>query len=122
MRSMQTLRRFTMITRLVLAWFVLSLGVAVASPIIKPQNILLICTGTGAMKVLVQAEDGTADIQVHSTLDCPLCATLAAPPPEPGATVQSVHPLAYALLGIPAALIAVRTAAPMPARGPPAVS
>ena len=119
---MQTLRRFTMITRLVLAWFVLSLGVAVASPIVKPQNILLICTGTGAMKVLVQAEDGTADVQVHSSLDCPLCATLAAPPPEPGATVQSVHPLAYAFQGLPASRITARTASPMPARGPPAFS
>jgi len=122
MRTMQTLRRLTMITRLVLAWFMLSLGVAVASPVVKPQNILLICTGTGAMKVLVQAEDGSGDVQVHSSLDCPLCATLAAPPPEPGATAQSVQPLAYALQGIPAALIAARTASPMPARGPPAFS
>ena len=116
------MRRFTMITRLVLAWFVLSLGVAVASPIVKPQNILLICTGTGAMKVLVQAEDGTADVQVHSSLDCPLCATLAAPPPEPGLVVRPARPLAYVFQGIPAALITARTASPMRARGPPEVS
>jgi len=119
---MKPLRRFTMITRLVLAWFVLALGVAIASPIVKPQNILLICTGTGAMKVLVQAEDGTADVQVQSSLDCPICANLAAPPPESGLVVKSGHPLAYALQGLPAALIAARTASPMPARGPPAVS
>ena len=56
---MQILRNFTFLARLVLAWVVLSLGVAVASPIVKPQNVLLVCTGSGAMKVLVTADDGS---------------------------------------------------------------
>lgn len=116
---MQTLRHFTLLTRLVLGWFVLSLGVAVASPIVKPQNMLLVCTGSGAMTVLVQAEDGSSGEPVHSGLDCPLCATLAAPPPTAGAVVQPVHLLAYALQSIAAAHIAARTASPLPARGPP---
>ena len=53
-------RHFDRIARLVLAWFVLSLGVAVASPIVNPQNLLMVCSGSGAMKVLLQSDDGTA--------------------------------------------------------------
>jgi hypothetical protein len=116
---MQTLRHFTFISRLVLAWFVLSLGVAVASPIVKPQDILLVCTGSGAMKVLVQTDDGTATELASSSMDCPLCAPMAAPPPVEHWAVEPAQPLSYALQGIPSAHIAARTAAPLPARGPP---
>ncbi len=116
---MQALRHFTLISRMLLAWFVLSLGVAVASPIVKPQDILLVCTGTGAMKVLVKADDGSTREMAGSTLDCPLCASVSAPPPVVGPYVAPTQPLAYALQSIPAAHIAARTAAPLPARGPP---
>ena len=120
---MQTLRHFTLISRLVLAWFVLSLGFAVASPIVKPQDILLVCTGSGVMKVLVKAADGSASEASGNTMDCPLCAPMAAPPPVNHRAAEPVQPLAYALQAIPsahiAARIAARTAAPLPARGPP---
>ena len=120
---MRTLRHFTFLSRLVLAWFVLSLGVAVASPIVKPQDILLVCSGSGAMKVLVKADDGSTSELGSKTMDCPLCAPMAAPPPPAvNARIAPHQPLSYALLGIPAAHIAARTAAPLPARGPPAFS
>lgn len=122
MRSMHTLRHFTFVTRLMLAWFVLSLGVAVASPIVKPQDILLVCTGAGAMKVMVKADDGSTSEQGNATLDCPLCTPLVAPPPPASlAAVGPAQPLSYALPGIGAAPVAVRTAAPLPARGPPSL-
>ena len=117
--QMRTLRHFTFLSRLVLAWFVLSLGVAVASPIVKPQDILLVCTGSGAMKMLVQADDGSATDVTANTMDCPLCAPMVAPPPIDHWAVEPVQPLAYALQAIPSAHIAARTAAPLPARGPP---
>lgn len=117
---MNALRHFRLITRLVLVWFVVSLGVAIASPLVKPQSTLLVCTGAG-MKALVQTDDGSTTEQAHTALDCPLCATMAAPLPEPSAAVQPVHPLAYALQSIPAAHIAARTASPLPARGPPSL-
>jgi hypothetical protein len=116
---MQTLRNATHFARWVLAWFVLSLGVAVASPIVKPQDILLVCTGSGAMKVLVKAADGAASEVASNSMDCPLCAPLAAPPPLAHPMVAPAQPLAYSLQSIPRAHIAVRTAAPLPARGPP---
>lgn len=118
---MQTLCHFTFISRLVLAWFVLSLGVAVASPIVKPQDILLVCSGSGAMKVLVQSDDGSTTELASNAMDCPLCAPMGAPPPMANMAVQPAQPLAYALQSIPSAHIAARTAAPLPARGPPTV-
>jgi hypothetical protein len=120
-QPMRTLRHFTTLTRLVLAWFVLSLGVAVASPIVKPQDILLVCTGSGAMKVVVQADDGSATELASSSMDCPLCVSFAAPPPVVQPSAQPAQPLAYALRSIPSAHIAARTASPLPARGPPTV-
>lgn len=116
---MRSLRHFTILTRLVLVWFVLSLGVAVASPIVKPQDILLVCTGSGAMKVLVKADDGSTSEVAGTTMDCPLCASVSAPPPVACQTTEPAQPLAYALQPIPSAHIAARTAAPLPARGPP---
>lgn len=118
---MQTLRRFTNLSRLVLAWFVLSLGIAVASPVVSPQDTLLVCTGSGAMKVLLKADDGSSNEIVPSALDCPLCASVSAPPPIAQAPVLPPCPLAYALQSIPSAHIAARTTAALPARGPPSL-
>jgi hypothetical protein len=98
---------------------VLSLGVAVASPIVKPQDILMVCTGTGVMKVLLQADDGSVSEVSSNTMDCPLCAPMVAPPPVAHLAAEPAQPLAYALQAIPSAHIAARTAAPLPARGPP---
>lgn len=78
MLTTHSLRQFT---RWVALWFVLSLAAAVASPIIKPQAMSLICSGAGAMKVIVQTDDGTVEMGSHG-LDCPLCAQLIAPPPQ----------------------------------------
>lgn len=118
-RGMHALRRFTNITRFMLVWFVLSLGVAVASPIVKPQDLLLVCSASGAAKVLVQNDDGSTSELGASAMDCPLCLTSGAPPAAPQMHVEPVQPLSYALQSIPAAHIAARTAAPLPARGPP---
>jgi hypothetical protein len=116
---MQGLRHATFLARLALAWFALALGVAVASPLVKPQAIELVCSGNGAIKVLVKGEDGQPATS-HHTLDCPLCATLDAPPPVAQLVVPPVQPLGRALQPIVAAHIAALAAAPLPARGPPA--
>ncbi len=57
---MQALRRAHILAKFVLVWFVLSIGAAIASPLIKPQAIELICSGSGAMKVLIKSDDGSA--------------------------------------------------------------
>jgi hypothetical protein len=115
---MQTLRNAHLIARFVLVWFALSIGVAIASPIVKPQALDLICSGAGVMKLLVNTDDGSQPLTSH-TLDCPLCANLSAPPPVARLQVEPVQPLGHVLQSIPAARIAALTGAPPPARGPP---
>jgi hypothetical protein len=102
----------------VLLSFVLSLGVAIASPIVNPQATQLICTGTGVMKVIVISADGSTEVSSQS-MDCPLCVSIIAPPPVLKSSFEPTQVLSYALQPIPAANIAKRTAAPLPARGPP---
>lgn len=66
----------------VLAWFVASMGVAIASPLVHPQSIEVICSGAGTIKLLVQTDDGTVEMGAMG-MDCPLCSTASAPPPPP---------------------------------------
>ncbi|MDD0817066.1 hypothetical protein PSQ39_20705 [Curvibacter sp. HBC28] len=115
---MQTLRSLRTIVQLMLACFVLSLGVAVASPLVAPQSMELVCSTAGAVKLLVKAEDGVQEQRGH-TLDCPLCAALGAPIDVPNVALPLVQPLGHVLQSIPAARIAALTAAPLPPRGPP---
>lgn len=116
---MQLLRSSTLIARLVLAWFALTLGVAVASPIVHPQALELVCSASGSMK-LVAVGDEAPGVQASShSLDCSLCLPAALPaqaaiarslPPAPAANAQ--HPFA-------SAHIAALAGAPLPPRGPP---
>ena len=118
-RSMHRLRTAHFLARCVLVWFALSIGAAIASPFINPQDTQLICSGTGAMKVLVKDANGKVVESSGHKLDCPLCATLGAPPPESVRIDPPSQPLAYATQSIPAARMAALVGAPRPARGPP---
>jgi hypothetical protein len=72
------------------------------------------------MKLIVKGDDGDRQVKSH-TLDCPLCATLSAPPPVAHVQAEPPQALAHALHPLAVAHIAGRTAAPLPARGPPAL-
>ena len=115
---MTTSRTLSALRLWVLAWFVASIGVAIASPLVHPQAFEVICSGTGAIKLLVQTDDGTVEMGAMG-MDCPLCANLGAPPPTPALPSLPPHPLAHALQPVEAARMAAITAAPLPARGPP---
>jgi hypothetical protein len=115
---MSPFRRAHRLASLALVWFVLSIGVAVASPVVHPQAVELVCSSAGAVKVIVQADDGAQEMGAFH-LDCPLCVLTGAPPPMPVVALPAVQPLAFAVQSIPAARIAAATAAPLPARGPP---
>jgi hypothetical protein len=116
---MQQLRHAIQLTRLVLVWFALSVGVAVASPVLNPKGVDMVCTGTGMMKLVVQGDDGRA--ASAKTMDCPLCTSFTAPPPEFNTTLTQPSPLAHAVQPIAAAHIAAVTSPPLPSRGPPAL-
>ncbi|RYF74781.1 MAG: hypothetical protein EOO29_24760, partial [Comamonadaceae bacterium] len=78
---MHLLRASTLLARLVLAWFVLSLGVAVASPVVSPQSLELVC-GTGAGPKLVMLDSESQALAAdHHALDCPACLAATLPPP-----------------------------------------
>ena len=116
---MHALRHAHHLARFVLVWFVLSIGVAVASPLVSPQGLELICSGAGAMKLLVKTDDGASETASHS-LECPLCASIGAPPPVARNLVAPDPMRGSMRQPMPGARVASRTAAPLPARGPPA--
>lgn len=118
---MHALRSFHSLYRLVLAWFMASLLIAGASPIVHPQAIELVCSSAGAVKAIVQGEDGPVELGT-TAMDCPLCMVSAPTPLAAQATLPSPQPLGRALQSIPAARIAAATASPLPARGPPVLS
>jgi len=61
---MQTLRNAHLIACFMLVWFALSIGVAIASPLVKPPAMTMI---------VLNADDGNQQTS-RPTLDCPLCA------------------------------------------------
>ena len=84
---MHRLRNARSLARLVLVWFALALGVAVASPLIKPDASTLVCSAGGVMKRVAADTDADAAPMLPSLLDCPLCLHVASPAPtaSPGA-------------------------------------
>ena len=112
----------------VVAWFVLALGVSMASPLVRPGTLELVCTaalsatGLAPSVQLVEHSDGVladaAALQPH----CLLCLMAGAPPPAPqllpAAFALPEHPFA---MGIRTAPVFARAWRP-PARAPPFVS
>lgn len=106
-----------------LIWFALTLGVSGASPWVNPQAQQWVCTATGGMALAGDSDgDGSADAATSATLDCPLC-LFGGLPPEAGApAVASQVPACHAGCRAVAARVALASAAPLPARGPPSLA
>jgi hypothetical protein len=123
MPSLQSLREARSIVRWMLVWLALSIGVAVAAPVVNPQALTLICTTAGNVKFVADPASDNADsapsgMQTHA-LDCVMCLPAGAPPvaswvPPVGPVARSAQPAA-ALARVPA-----RFAQAASARGPPA--
>lgn len=113
---MHTLRNSKLIANLVLAWFVLLLSAAIASPIVKPGNTQMVCSAGGGMKMVDMGDDGN---QASLSLDCPLCTPAALLSPPVALRFEKISPLAYAMQPMEAAHISLLTAPPLPSRGPP---
>ena len=106
--------------RLVLVWFALFIGVAIASPILSPTETQMVCSSAGGMKMVASGEEG-ADAKLTANMDCPLCAPVHVPLLACNTSFDHASPLAHSLHPIAAALIAAHTAPPLPSRGPPVV-
>jgi hypothetical protein len=121
--SLQSLRNAHRLARFVLVWFALFIGVAIATSIVKPQALHLICSGTGVIKLLPSNGGDPAQTSAHHTLDCPFCPGNSAPPPAAVHLVtQTIQMPTGVRQSTPATHIAPTTAAPLPARGPPVLS
>jgi hypothetical protein len=118
---MQTLRNARWITRLVLVWFALFIGAAIASPLVKPVSGQMVCSAMGGMKMVMDA-DGDQGTQPSASMDCPLCAPVITPPSPAARAFAPPSALSHALQPVAAARIAGLTGAPLPPRGPPALN
>lgn len=116
--------------RAVMLLYIMTLGVAMASSVVNPAAMNLICTSTGYKYIdqngkLVdvdanseQAKDAKSGI--HHLLDCSMCLAIGITPEFPKQdALEPPHPLSYATRSIPSARLASLVAAPLPARGPP---
>jgi glucan phosphoethanolaminetransferase (alkaline phosphatase superfamily) len=117
---MHGLRSFRWIAQLVLAWFALFLGSAIASTVIEPDSVQIVCAAGGGMKMVDMSEDDEALMSTLS-LDCPLCAFVTVPLLTSSARFEQLSSLAHALHPFAAAHMASVTAPPLPSRGPPAL-
>ncbi|QDL53003.1 DUF2946 family protein [Rhodoferax aquaticus] len=122
MSTLQTFRNARLLVRSVLAWFVLSVGIAIAAPVVQPQSLTLVCSAAGEVKLLVSGEDGTATTMGAHTLDCVMCLALSAPPPLAKPVAETAPALSYAWARQQARPEVWRTASPLPARGPPSLT
>lgn len=121
MFSLQSLRNAHRLTRYVLVWFALFVGAAVASPLVKPEGVQLVCTAIGGVK-MVQVDAAGADVDAaaaHAALDCPACLPLIAPPAADLLTPLPTGNLSYVLQPLPAARLASLLGQPWQARAPP---
>ena len=116
---MHSLRQTKFIARLMLVWFVFSIGIASASPLVSPKAMELVCSSGGVMK-LVSSDSNNADKHDNIMPDCAMC-MLAALPAVPASTTHNTAGVSsHTLRPIAAAHIPSATAPPLPSRGPPA--
>ena len=118
MSLLHTLRNSPWLARLALLWFALTLGAALASPLVHPQSDRVICSGMGMHKVVLN-DDGTLTTSSVSGMSCPLCLVGGAPPHSAAPTLVPAHSLGHVLHSTPAGHIGSLSAAPPPGRGPP---
>jgi hypothetical protein len=121
MFSLQSLRNAHSLTRHVLVWFAVFVGVAVASPLVKPEAVQLVCSAIGGLK-LVQTDaagDESSGAALHTALDCPACLPLIAPPAADVLAPLPTGNLSHVLQLLPAARLASLLGHPWQARAPP---
>ena len=113
-------RQAHFLARLVLVWFVLSVCAAMASPLVVPKSIDMVCTTGGVVMFISSDADQDAGVTTK-TMDCALCMPVIFPPAPIAQQFIQVSSLAHALQPLVAAHIAAATAPPLPSRGPPSL-
>jgi hypothetical protein len=83
--------------RWLLAWFALSILAMQAMPVVHAQNVELLCSASGTVKVIVHDDAGTITTHDHMQ-DCSYC-MVGAPPSQ--ALQAAVHPQPAARVWFP---------------------
>lgn len=117
MNPLHRLRNSPWLVRLALLWFAMTLGVAVASPMVSGDHQVMVCSAGGMVKIVLHDDGSTST--APAGLDCPLCALGGAPAPAMSNVVTSPSPVSHVRQSTPAVRIAAPTSAPPPARAPP---
>lgn len=117
MQTLQALRNARFLARLVLAWMVLFVGIAVASPLVKPASMEVVCSASGS-HIVVSADDG-AQPDNGTGMHCPLCLPLSAPPSAVLNLPAAQTGLSYALHPLESARLQSLVGQPWQARAPP---
>jgi hypothetical protein len=113
---LHTLRRSHTLARLVLVWFVLAMGVAIAAPAVQPLGMGDICSAS-AVAQGQQPETGGAGS--HHTLQCVLCLSAGAPPLVTPASLSFASPSESVVSEAPAVVALAARKSPLAARAPP---
>ena len=121
MFSLQSLRNAPHITRFMLVWFALFIGVAVASPWLHPQRVQVVCTTEGRVKLVQSGADGVAVVDDAQGMQCPQCLPVIAPPLT-AVQAQAHVRLSHALTPLERARLVSLTGLPWQARAPPSLS
>jgi Protein of unknown function (DUF2946) len=114
---MQKLRHLHNLARWVLACFVLSIGVAVATPLLNADYAGGICFASDVSSSAAERGDGdpsSSPLMGH----CPLCIHGGAPP-SVVIKLAAVEQPVYFSTRVSIDPVVFTTAAPLPARGPP---
>lgn len=116
--TLDSLRSLSRLRWWIVVWCVLSLGAALASPIVQPHTVELICSGGSGATLVVHGENGPAPFDGPGA-DCAVCLLGAAPPLRPLQIAAPLPATAATPAPPPVALALPPTAAPPPARAPP---
>ena len=115
---MQSLRHCRSLTRLVLVWFALFIGIAIAAPVVQGDGVQMVCAGNGIMK-LVDAGDNSTPVKMNTGMHCPMCISGAALTSHFTFELAPSKPAVAALAPEVTVRITRASAPPLPSRGPP---
>lgn len=69
-------------TRWIMLVLLFCMGLAMASPLVKPRSMALVCTGANAVVLVVVDAEGDPAKLIAMTLDCADCLPAVLPPPD----------------------------------------
>lgn len=104
------------VCRWLLGCLLMSWCLAYATPLLHPTALELVCSSGGSLRLV---DLSTGEEASSSMPDCALCLTGGAPLPDVAGLPELIPPGPPTLGRAPRFTLAIATAAPPPARGPP---